>query len=410
MKKLFILLLALILVCSMCSCGLIKNVLNLKNNFEFPLPSVEITAAPEDTEYTTDTYYETTFVPVETTVAETEPEPEVIPEVITENNYQKAAIDAFFPGEKFDFIHQVEYPRINSDKSGAAAINAKIAERYEKIITELKGNNEGNVLYHITYTSSECNGIIFIRVLEQCGWQYSEGYTSQKFFYYDVANDKELSLDEYLAAFNVDRNKLDAGICSSYELSLIMYEESPYLTETVGGEPLGAPATDTLYYATYESYAPCAEFDGAEFIGGEKPVIRAYLMGGVYIASPYTCDVYADNYLPVTPNYAGYSMPAGANESNDIIVLFDGGKVISLSAPSKYDIQSINYSSSEIKVISKNNIRDSRISINGCEPYSWGSGELGGTEEEKLFIDTYSVQGYIPIDELKSIIITVIEE
>ena len=405
MKKLFILFITAALVCTLCSCGLVKN---LFDRFELLQADTSETEAMSEP---TETYFETT-AEVEETVATTEPVIEPTPLVVCANSYEKEAIDAFFPAEKFGFTHKVEYPKIDSDKSGATALNEAIAQRYEEIIQTLKDNREENVLYHITYTASECSGVIFINITEDCGWQYSEGYTSQRIYYYDALNDKELSLDEYLTVFGIDRDKIDAAICSSYELSCMMYEASPYLTDTVGGESLGAPATDTLYYAAYESYASFAEFAGVEFIGGEgiNPVIRAHLTGGVYVSSPFTCDIYADSYIPVNPNYAGYSIPAGAPETGDIVILFDKGKVTSLTAPPKYGIQSINYSASAIKLVTKVNVRDSRISINGCEPYSWGSGELGNADWDQLFIDTYYVNEYIPINELKSIVITVIEE
>ena len=409
MKKLCILLLTLILVCYLCSCGLVGRMIGLKKHYELTLP-YETTNLPESVEYTTDEYYEATEYIPETTAAETEPIVEIIPTVITAENYEKDAIDAFYPENKFDFTHKVAYPKIDSEKSGAAALNAKIAEKYGKIINELKNNEEDNVLYHISYGTSECNGIIFIHILEQIGWQYSEGFDSQVFYYYDTKNDKELTIAEYLAAFNIDRDKLDIGVRTSHELARSGLGVNPYLTEKIGGEPIGAPSPDTLYYRAYESFDSSVEFEGVEFISGKKPVIRAYLSGTVYITSTFSCEVYADEYSPVYPSYAGYSMPTGTNESNDIIALFDGGKVISLSAPSKYEIQAINYSSSGIELISKNNIHDSRISINGCEPYYWSSGAIDGPEDDYVFVITYSMNEYIPINEFRSVVITVIEE
>ena len=108
MKKLCTLLLTLVLVCTLCSCGLIKTVFNLKNAFEFTLPE-ETIDYPESVDCTTE------YIPVEM----------LIPDVVTADSYEKVFTD----GLNWSFTNSVTYPKIDSDKPGAAAINKEIADQ-----------------------------------------------------------------------------------------------------------------------------------------------------------------------------------------------------------------------------------------------------------------------------------------
>lgn len=341
---------------------------------------------------------------IETTAAETEPAPEIIlPEIITADSYEKKAIDTLGYGG-FDFTHKIEYPKILSDKSGAMALNEKIAERYGKYINELKENKEGNILYHVGYTYSVCDNIYFIRITENIGWQYSEGSDSQMIYYFDAENDKELSIAEYLAHFGIDRDKADIGVRHSFELARAGLGTEPYLSEEIGGEKLGAPAVNSLLYRGYDKFDDTVNWDGIEVTENE---IKMHMSGTVYITSYFTCVLDRDTCMPVYPNYAGCSMPDGAAESNNIVVTFENGKVTSLSMPSKYEIFAINYSASEITVRSYKNIENCEISINGCEPYSWGNASYDPDTGE--FADTFYINEYIPMNEFSSIVITITE-
>lgn len=332
----------------------------------------------------------------ETTAVTDLPAPDVaVPDVVTAGGYSKEAVDVLGYGE-IKFTHSVEYPKIDSEMSGAAALNEKIAERYEKIINELKNGEESNKLYSIYYLSSACDGIIFISVIEDIGWQYSEGMYAQKIFYYDAANDKEMSAEEYAAHFGIDIDAAKKNILYTYELARAYMDDTSCAVNEIGGAAfMGTPAAGKLYPAMQTEFD--FDFDGIEVVGDE---VNMYYSGMMYIRNIYKIALHRDTLLPVHPHYVGYIVPNDV-DSDEIYITFKNGEIAEYSLPKSSGIYAISITSSEISVLSTVN-KTYTISINGGESYNAGNQAY---LDENSYCDTFYIKEYLAPSELLSIVI-----
>ena len=154
-----------------------------------------------------------------------------IPKVVTAVSYTKRAIDYFYPGQYFDWTHKVEYPKINSAKPGAVALNQKIVNKYASALNTLKRNEEENALYNVSYTSSVYDGIIYIKMKEITAWQYSEGMDTAVFYYYDYKNDRELTATEVANRYGININTLFSRAKSYIKQQDYYGEEFEYIAD-----------------------------------------------------------------------------------------------------------------------------------------------------------------------------------
>lgn len=376
MKKLFILLFALSLL--LCSCD------------------DETVSTTEVTETTCETENSTTAET--TTAAETLPviPAVIIPEVITAAKYEKPIVDMMGYGG-FDYPHSIEYPKIDSDKAGAVALNDKIAAKYEKTINELKSGTEGNNIYNFSYTSSVCDGVIFIRISEDTGWQYSEGMHEQKIFYYDAVNDKELTSEEYAAHFGIDPEKAKGNVVYTYELARSYMEDTSVMISGEDENAIYEPAPGTLFPAMQSEFN--YKFDGLEVT---DDTVNLYYNGQQYVLSTYCFALDRETLAPKYPHYMGYVaviFPTDFSES-DVKITLENGKVTEYSIPEHSGIYNIKISSTAITVYSNVRLDDWGISVNGGERYTAG-GQM--YDDENLYQYNFYAREYIPADALKTI-------
>lgn len=360
----------------------------------------ELTQAPvKNTDLVTQTVNETDYpasaevtVPVTTEEIVTEPvfEPAL---AVTARSYEKKAIDKVFGGE-FDFTHKVEYPKIESDKPGAAELNKQIADYYDKIINELINGEEENYLYNIFYEASTDNlGVIFIRMIQSIGWQYSEGMVDQKIYYYDTVNDKVLTAEEYASMHNIDLERAKENVLYTYELASAYYEDKGVAVSEIGGEVLGAPDTGKLYPAKQTEFD--FDFYGIEIDGDD---LIMHYGGQMYTYSTYKFVLDRDTLAPRTPHYKGYVMPNGT--SGDIVINLENGEVTNYNLPAETGIFAINITSSRITVHSTSLLSYS-ISVNGGECFSPGGQAYDPSTGE--YLDEFYFNDYISPNDLKTI-------
>ncbi|MBE6679508.1 MAG: hypothetical protein E7598_03195 [Ruminococcaceae bacterium] len=322
-----------------------------------------------------------------------------VPEVVLADSVTKTAIDTLEGGD-FGFTHKIEYPRIDSNKPGAEALNKKLGEKYQKIIVELMNNKEAQYLYDISYETSTYGDLIFIRMKQYTGWQYSEGAFGQEIYYYDAANDREITAEEYCERLGIDLEKATRGVLASYDLISAGYGGDSYHTANIAGEYM-APAPNEINYLTYKDFNDTVKFCGIELKSGQ---LNLYYSGHAYISNTFVCAVNASNYQPIRPNYAGYVMPSTDTPyATDIILTMKHGNVTEVQLPSEYGIYAVNFTSSGINVLSNERIPLDSFYVNGVKQeggYSQGSADSG---------DGYSyyaqITDYVPLAELESIVI-----
>ena len=228
-KKLLTVLTAAALVAALAACG--ENNPGGKQTTD-TAPPASLTTQTEATSQTTEAA-ETT--PPETTA------PAPLPEVKDGTVYTKKAVDMFSGGD-FDFLHSLTVPKIDSTKPGAEALNAKMLADQQEKLDALAAGKEGRSLYTVTYSASGADGILAINVYEYTGYQYSEPSRNRCFYYYDVAADRELTLDEVLTHLSLARDSLDKALVWSNGYELISIENTDR-TITPAATVFGAPLT-----------------------------------------------------------------------------------------------------------------------------------------------------------------------
>ncbi len=362
MKKLCILLLTLVLVCTLCSCGLLKTVFNLKNNFEFTLPA-ETIAYPESVEHTAE------YIPTEIAV----------PDVITADSYEKVFADDY----DWSFTHSVIYPKIDSDKPGAAAINKEISDIYGKIISELKNNQEGGMLYTVEYSSSVLNGIIFIHIKGYTGLYGSEGYYHQRLFYYDVAADSKTTPEEYASRAKIDLEKAKENILYSHALAN-EYMEDTAIPVDGARSVVASPEKGKIYPAKQSKFD--YEFDGVELVDNE---VHMYYHGQEYILLNFDFVLDRVTLMPKDSHYI-CTLPTDATDTDTFKFTFENGIVTGYSVPKECGIRAIKVSSTEVTIDTVEILDSISFSINGGEKqpfYNWASLEDGTLHTS--YLDTY---------------------
>ncbi len=261
---------------------------------------------PTDTQITTDSEMRQTSAasadatePAGTNAPETEPyfdpvpyimEGTGAPAVITAAAYEKQAVDYTFNGP-FDFVHRISIPALDSDKPGAKALNAKIFDHYSPHIEELKTDSEGGNLYHISYFSSTLGSMVFLCVQTDGGWQYSEGWHSNSYYYYDAAADREVSAKEYLEYFGLDADALakEAALSDAY---LRAVDSQNFYYGEIDAEEL-REVIAIAASALPEGYEVTAE------------TVRVWMRTeGGYVDFGFACDIDAESGMPCNPSYA----------------------------------------------------------------------------------------------------------
>lgn len=340
-KHLKVTLIALMLVAALAACGK-DNPQNTTN------PTGEVgTSASAESEPTVTEPTETT--PPETAAPETAPSAP-LPEVKDGTVYTKEAIDYAFGGGSFGFTHSLLIPAIDSTKPGAEALNAKmLADQQEKLDTLAAGKEE-NVLYTVNYSTSGADGILVINVYEYYGWQYSEGGTTRRFYYYDAAADCELTADEVLTRLSFTKETLAKAFRWSSEFNLVTdegTEEQTALAESVFGTPLdGTPEKGRFYYAEQNCNAEL-ELLGVDF--DETTVAPCYSFS-LYVVSTVSCPISRENAQPLHP-YAVCTLTADDLTVGDVFrIVCKDGKVTEAVVPADAAVESIKLASSDITV------------------------------------------------------------
>lgn len=391
MRKTLVLLLALTLLFA--ACGKVE-------------PPVT-TDAPETTVAPETTAIPETTAPPETT-AVTEPPVRIEqPALETADKIEKQATDILFGGD-FDFINRIEYPRIASDAPGAVALNQKIANLYAPLIEKLRNNQEDGELYRIGYTAAYTGKdyyTLMLRFTEYGGWQYSEAGTSQRFFYYDGKNGRELTLDEYLASMDIDKEKALAGALWSYDLAraggTADYDGESTdhgaktelrLPETT--EILGNLEENTIYEQRFTEFANSVTLDGAY---ADNETVTLYFTVTMYTVNTFSVTLDRETLLPIRPNYEA-TVRLTAADTDKIEILFADGEIVSATAPDAFADTLVTVKSHKLCLPYRAELGDALLSVNGSIPQKWS--HMGDTVN-------FYYDGYTAYDKLESIVLYV---
>ena len=391
-RKLLTLLTAAALVAALAACG--ENNPGGKQTTD-TAPPASLTTQTEATSQTTVT---TETTPPETTA------PAALPEVKDGTVYTKKAIDAFQDGS-LDFMHSLTIPKIDSTKPGAEALNAKILSEQQDKLDALAANKEENHLYTVTYSTSGADGILAINVYEYIGWQYSEGGSSRRFYYYDAAEDRELTLDEALKKLSMTQADLDRAFAWSSEYAAISVENSD-LTRTLAETVFGAPLTG-VYDTSVFRYAEMQNGNKAELLGidfDETTVSPCYRYS-IYTVGTVSCPIDRASGQPMHPYYECTMNAADLQTGDAFRITIKDGKVTEAVVPAEAQVQRVTIASDGVTVLygkdAAYSINYADFRVNG-ESVNDGSGS-GGIDAEDVFSEFRFMADYIPLDKLTTI-------
>ena len=391
-RKLLTLLTAAALVAALAACG--ENNPGGKQTTD-TAPPASLTTQTEATSQTTET---TETTPPETTA------PAPLPEVKDGTVYTKKAIDAFQDGS-LDFMHSLTIPKIDSTKPGAEALNAKILAEQQDKLDALAANKEENHLYTVTYSTSGADGILVINVYEYFGWQYSEGGSSRRFYYYDAAEDRELTLDETLSKLAMTKESLNRAFAWSSEYTSIN-TEYPDRTRTFAATVFGAPLTGA-YDASVFRYAEMQSGNEVELLGidFDDATVSPCYRYAVYTVGTTSCPIDRASGQPLHPYYECTIDAADLQTGDAFRITIKDGKVSEAVVPAEAQVQRVTIASDGVTVLygkdAAYSINYADFRVNG-ESVNDGSGS-GGIDAEDVFSEFRFMADYIPLDKLTTI-------
>ena len=391
-RKLLTLLTAAALVAALAACG--ENNPGGKQTTD-TTPPASLTAQTEATSQTTVT---TETTPPETTA------PAPLPEVKDGTVYTKKAVDMFSGGD-FGFTHSLTVPKIDSTKPGAEALNAKMLADQQEKLDALAANKEENHLYTVTYSTSGADGILVINVYEYFGWQYSEGGSSRRFYYYDAAEDRELTLDETLSKLAMTKESLNRAFAWSSEYAAISVENSDR-TRTLAESVFGAPLTGA-YDASVFHYVEMQNGNEAELLGidfDEATVSPCYRYV-IYTVGTTACPIDRTSGQPMHPYYECTIDAADLQVGDAFRITINDGKVTEAVVPAALQVQRVTIASDGVTVLygkdATNRMDNADFRVNG-ESVNWGSNS-SGIDAEDVFSNYRFMKEYIPLDKLTTI-------
>lgn len=313
------------------------------------------------------------------------------PAVITAAEYEKQAVDSVFGGP-FDFVHRISIPALDSTAPGAKELNAKIFDHFNPHIEELKTGTEGGNLYHISYSSSSLGCMVFICVQADGGLQYSEGWHSNSYYYYDAAAGREVTAAEYLEYFGLDAESLVKAAALSDAYLRAMGTQSYYYGETGGEELRGLIGAES---ASPEAYEVTAE------------TIRVWMRtSGGYIDYSFVCDIDAASGVPCRPSYIVETSEFSVDKNCEGVVFdFTNGTLQSAKAVPEIHavIKSAYITSAYTVLVCTDPLPDPNrlaLLIDG-EKTGIGSAQSYG----EYYVYCYFINEYTPLEDLQMIAI-----
>ncbi len=344
-----------------------------------------------------------TTVTTETTPPETTP-PAALPEVKDGTVYTKKAVDMFSGGD-FDFLHSLAVPKIDSTKPGAEALNAKMLADQQEKLDALAAGKEGRSLYTVTYSASGADGILAVNVYEYTGYQYSEPSRNRCFYYYDVAADRELTLDEVLTHLSLARDSLDKALVWSNGYEFISIENTDR-TITPAATVFGAPLTGA-YDASLFHYAEIRSGNEVELLGIDfdettvSPCYRYIL----YTVGTLICPIDRATGQPLLPYYECTPNIADLKVGDSFRITVKDGKVTEMTAPADAKVQHIKISSCGLSVYysadAAFDYSNAVFFVNGKDQ---GIGAMHSmTDTANIYLMYRSFSDYIPLDKLNTL-------
>ncbi len=112
-------------------------------------------------------------------------------------NYKREVVAESVPAE--GTYHSLQIPKINVSTANVKKLNDKIYSDCSPAYNTLQNYTEGNMVYRITYEYRVYKNLVAIVVDYASGHQCSHYNCDYRGYYFDLNNDRELTLDEYVS-------------------------------------------------------------------------------------------------------------------------------------------------------------------------------------------------------------------
>ncbi len=121
--------------------------------------------------------------------------------------------------------HTVILPKIARETEGAKELNKKMYDSCFDVYEELVNDEEDGHLYNVDYEYAVKKNFLGISIVNLGGVQHGSGWQDCCMYYYDIANDKELSFDEYLGCLGLDKEKVFSKVEKEETYLDILYND-----------------------------------------------------------------------------------------------------------------------------------------------------------------------------------------
>ena len=124
--------------------------------------------------------------------------------------------------------NKVVIPEITIDSSVAQSINSKIAEEYTKYLEDGQNICKGPCSVSVNYDSIVYDDILYLIIRTNVGAYRAGGSSKYDVYYYDINNDKELSVQDIISKYRIPQTSATVVIPSVLGSFDVYYRDTNY--------------------------------------------------------------------------------------------------------------------------------------------------------------------------------------
>lgn len=139
--------------------------------------------------------------------------------VVDAVNYSREIVSVLEGMDYSGYSHTIHIPKINLSSKNAQSLNEKIYNDHIVPYQALLNYTEKQMVYQVNYTYKVYENVVGIIVEFTSGPQAACAETKRSYYYYDIRNDKEISLDEYIGELGYTTKELESILKTMEDIS-----------------------------------------------------------------------------------------------------------------------------------------------------------------------------------------------
>lgn len=122
-------------------------------------------------------------------------------------------------GEPEVLVNKIVLPKITITSEVAQSINNKITEKYSRFLKDEQAFSKGPYSETINYDSVVDDDILYLIISYTCHSYRATGSSNFDVYYYDIKNDKELSVQDVAMLYNIpqEANTIIPSVAGSFD-------------------------------------------------------------------------------------------------------------------------------------------------------------------------------------------------